>query len=235
MKRLYILILGGAAAVSLFAQRAPRKPMFVSPEQLDVASVLAGPPAEGSRMAKADLAELHRLQDSRSAAQVASAKADDVEEDIFVFKDVIGPKFTREALPLTAALSQHVHNDESVIVNPAKQFFHRTRPYQLDTSIHPVCKVSSRANDYAYPSGHSTTGYLEALVVTLIVPEKREAIMARADEYAHNRLVCGVHYPSDVVASKYVAYAAIGLMLNNPKFKQELDQAKAETRRVLGL
>jgi acid phosphatase (class A) len=89
--------------------------------------------------------------------------------------------------------------------------------------------------DYAYPSGHGTTGYLEGLVLTLIIPEKRDAILARADDYAHSRLVCGVHYPSDVVASKYVAYATMGIMMNNPQFKRELAAAKSEVRSVLGL
>jgi acid phosphatase (class A) len=232
--RFCTLILTATAAVSLFAQ-TPRQPIFVSPDELDVASVLAYPPAPDSPRARAELAELHRLQAARSAADVAHAKDDDAEEDIFVYRDLIGPKFTREALPLTAALSQHVHSDEGVIVNPAKRYFHRTRPYQADPTIKPVCRVSPRSNDYAYPSGHSTTGYLEALVLTLLIPEKRDAILARADEYAHNRLVCGVHYPSDIVASKYVAYAAIGLMLNNPQFRKELEEAKGEISRLLGL
>jgi acid phosphatase (class A) len=73
------------------------------------------------------------------------------------------------------------------------------------------------------------------LVLAMILPEKRDAILARADEYAHNRLVCGVHYPTDIVASKSVAYAMIGLMMNDPRFIQEFDAARAETRIVLGL
>ena len=42
------------------------------------------------------------------------------------------------------------------------------------------------------------TGYLEAMILAEIVPEQREAIFfVRADDYAHNRWVCGAHYPSD--------------------------------------
>jgi hypothetical protein len=37
----------------------------------------------------------------------------------------------------------------------------------------------------------------DGLVLTLIVPEKRDAILARADDDAHNRLICGVHYHQD--------------------------------------
>jgi acid phosphatase (class A) len=228
------LILAGIAVFSLCAQTG-RKPNFISPEQLDVASVLPNPPANDSAQTVSELAELHRIQDTRSPAQIAHAKSDDAEEDIFIFKNVLGKKFNRDALPLTAVFSDHVHKDEGVILNPAKMFFHRPRPYHFDATIKPVCKTNPDTTDYAYPSGHSTTGYLEALVLTMMVPEKRDAIFARADDYAHNRLVCGVHYPSDVVAGKSVAYAMIGIMMNTPRFKKEFEAAKAETRLALGL
>ena len=68
-----------------------------------------------------------------------------------------------------------------------------------------------------------------------IVPEKRDAILARADEYAHNRLVCGVHHASDVEASRRVAYVVFGYMMATPKFQSDLAAARAETRAKLGL
>jgi acid phosphatase (class A) len=64
-------------------------------------------------------------------------------------------------------------------------------------------------------------------------PEKRDAILARADDYAYSRLICGVHYLTDVVASKSVAYAMIGIIANDPVFRKEFGTAKAETRYAL--
>lgn len=222
------------AALFLGAQNA-RKPVFVSPEQLDASAILASPPAMDSWQTRMELAELHRLQETRTENEIAHAKADDAEEDMFVYGTVLGASFTRATLPLTAALSDHVHNDEGMIVNPAKMAFHRPRPYQFDSSIKPVCKINSNPADYSYPSGHATTGYLEAFTLAMMVPEKRDEILARADDYAHNRLVCGVHYPGDVAASKSVAYAAVAVMVQNPQFKKELSAAKRETRHALGL
>lgn len=226
-----ILMLAGALALS--AQET-RKPFFVSADELQVARILPSPPAPDSKETAAELAELHRIQDTRTPAQIEAAKADDAEEDLFIYKTVLGPKFTKENLPLTALLSAHVHNDESFVVNPAKTFFHRTRPYLFDTTLKPVCKVTTNMTDYSYPSGHSTTGYLEGFIAALLVPEKRDAILARADEYAHNRLICGVHYATDPVASKLTAHAMIGIMMNKPQFQKELEDAKAETRKLLG-
>jgi acid phosphatase (class A) len=212
------------------AAQTARQPVFISPGQLDVAALLPSPPASA-----AELAELHRIQDSRTPGQIAHAKADEAEEDIFVFREVVGDNFKPDLLPLTAVLSAHVQNDEGLIVNPAKAFFHRPRPYRFDATLAPPCKVSTKETDYSYPGGHATTGYLEALVMMMIVPEKRDAILARADDYAHSRLVCAAHYPADLAASKSVAYAMMGIMINNPQFKKELEAARAETRHALGL
>jgi acid phosphatase (class A) len=68
-----------------------------------------------------------------------------------------------------------------------------------------------------------------------MVPEKRTEILERADVYAHNRLVCGVHTASDLEASRRIAYAVFGSMMQEPRFQQDLAAARAETRHALGL
>ena len=68
-----------------------------------------------------------------------------------------------------------------------------------------------------------------------MVPEKRDDILARADGYARSRLICGVHYPSDIRASKSLSYAVHALMTANPQYRVELAAAKAELRKALGL
>jgi acid phosphatase (class A) len=176
-----IILVPGDTALSLVAQTPPR-PIFASTARFDVASVLPNPPANNSTQTAAELAELHLLQDTRSPAQVAHARHDEVELDIFIFRDVLGEKFTRQALPLTALLSDHLYRDESIIVARAKRYFHRPRPYDFDPTVRPVCRTNRSATSYAYPSGHGTTGYLEALILTMIVPEKSDALLARADD-----------------------------------------------------
>jgi acid phosphatase (class A) len=229
-----LLLITAVTVLPVFSQ-APRSIPYVTADQLDVAVLLPNPPASDSPEGHADLAEVHRLQETRTPAQIAAAKADDAEEDIFIFKTVLGDTFNPQALPQTAILSTHVHGNEGVILNPAKQFFRRRRPFNVDRTVEPVCRTNANIDDYGYPSGHSTSGWLEALVLIQIIPEKRDAILARAADYAHNRVVCGVHYPTDTLASKSVAYAMLGLMMNNPDFKKELAAAGAETRSALGL
>jgi acid phosphatase (class A) len=215
------------------AGAAPKTPYYIDPSAMNLPVLIPDPPALDSAANKAELADLHRIESSRTPQQVAAAKADEDEEDLFLYKTVLGPAFNPESLPITAELGAHVKNEQSVAGGALKSFFARPRPYQTDKTLHPVCALTEAAN--SYPSGHALTGYLEGLTLAEMVPEKRVQILARADDYAHNRLVCGVHYPSDVEASRQVAYVVFGYMLATPKFQHDLAAAKAETRAKLGL
>ena len=206
---------------------------FLDPTLLDLTLILPPPPAQTSEITKAELNEIHRIEKARTQEQIAAAQADDQEEDIFLFKQVFEKNFSGAALPLTAALSVHIRDDEAVLGKLLKSSFHRPRPFQFDSSLHPVCELSKEPN--SYPSGHTLSGYLLAFTLVQMVPEKQGQILQRADDYAHNRLVCGVHYASDVEASRNIAYVMFGYMLANPRFQKELAAARVETRQHLGL
>lgn len=205
---------------------APKTPYYIDPAALNLPSIISDPPAANSPQAQAELSQLHQIEQSRTPAEVASAKADEALEDIFSYKNILGPSFTPEGFPITSALGDHVKNEQSVAGAALKALFKRPRPYQLDKTLHPVCDLTEAPN--SYPSGHALTGYLEAFTLAELLPEKRSAILTRADDYAHNRLVCGVHYPSDLEASRRVAYVVFGDMLASPKFQQDLAAARAE-------
>jgi acid phosphatase (class A) len=212
------------------AVRKPaRVPYYIDPTLLNAGLLLADPPAVGSAANNAEIAILHHLEDTRTPQLAANAKADEGEEDIFIFKTVLGARFTPNAFPVTAALGAHVKNEQGVVGALLKHSFQRPRPYQTDSTLHPVCEVKT-VHD-SYPSGHAFTGYLEALTLVELFPDQRNKILARADDYAHNRLVCGVHYPSDIEASRRIAYAVFGFMLATPKFQEDLEASRHEIRK----
>lgn len=212
------------------APRAPRTAYYIDSTVLDMTILLPAPPAADTATTQAELAELHRIEEARTTVQVEKSKADEDEEDMFAFKTVFGAGFTAEALPVTAALGAHVKNEQSVVGNQLKRVYERPRPYQADSTLHPVCETKTTHD--SYPSGHGLTGYLEAFTLAELAPEKRSEILARADEFAHSRLVCGVHYPSDIEASRRVAYAVFGYMLATPRFQRDLAAARDEMRKA---
>jgi acid phosphatase (class A) len=205
-----------------------KKPYYLDLAVFNVRILLPEPPAADSAAVREELTELHRVEQTRTAEQIAQAREDENEEDIFIFKTVLGNSFTPEAFPVTAALGGHMKNEQSVVGAELKHSFARRRPYQVDPTLHPVCAMKSMPD--SYPSGHALTGYLEALTLADLLPEKRSEILARADEYAYNRIVCGVHYPSDLEASRRLAYAVFGYILSTPKFRQDTAAAEVELR-----
>jgi acid phosphatase (class A) len=219
--------------LGLSLQVHAKEPSFVSAEETRAFQILPTPPTAQSDRTQAELAELaelHRIEATRSDVQKTAAMADDKEETLFIFKQQMGDWFNAQTLPQTAAFGLRVKNDEGINTAPAKKGFARVRPYNLDTTLHPVC-VTKTVND-SYPSGHATTGYLMALTLVDMVPEKRDLILARADDYANNRLICGVHYRSDIEASKLVAYTLHAVMANKPQYQRELAVARAEVQRT---
>ena len=73
-------------------------------------------------------------------------------------------------------------------------------------------------------------GYSVGLVLAALIPEKAQAIQARAADYALSREFCAEHYHSDVEASHALGVAVGTMLLNNAALKPELEAAKAELK-----
>ncbi len=67
----------------------------------------------------------------------------------------------------------------------------------------------------SYPSGHTTYGYTESVVLAILVPERYQQMITRAAEYGSNRIVVGAHYAMDVLGGRAVALHAVAHLLAN--------------------
>jgi acid phosphatase (class A) len=232
------IIICGFLTTSVFGQtpaRPPRTPILVSPAILDgVVALTPPPPLDSAKMSK-DLAEIFAIHRSANPEQSESANWDNKHENIWAIAKVLSEKLTPESMPATAALWADVSNDQGIFVTAAKKYFQHPRPYDLDANIKSICGSNPGGPKNSYPSGHGTMGYVAAILLTMMVPEKASVIHARADEYAHNRVVCGDHYAADVIGSREGAYMVVGNMIGNPRFEQKFAAAKAEARRALGM
>jgi acid phosphatase (class A) len=204
---------------------------FVTAKDIDLTQILPPPPANDSAETKAELAEVLRLQVTRTPEMEEQAKAD-VEEDVWRFANVMGPKFTKEALPKLALFFDRVAATEGAVVDPAKDVWKRPRPHQLSDLVKPAVKLSSSGS---WPSGHATVGTMMGIVLSDMVPEKRAEIMARAAEYAHNRVVGGIHFPADVEVGKIAGSVIAAIIMQREDFKTEFAEAKSELRADLGM
>jgi hypothetical protein len=74
-------------------------------------------------------------------------------------------------------------------------------------------------NSPSYPSGHTTYGYTEALLLAVLVPQRYPEMIARAAEYGNDRIIIGAHYAMDVLGGRTLAlYDVAQLLANNPAY-----------------
>jgi hypothetical protein len=74
-------------------------------------------------------------------------------------------------------------------------------------------------NSPSYPSGHTTHGYAEGVLLALLIPERYPQMVARAAEYGNSRIVIGAHYAMDVIGGRTLAlYDLAQLLANKPGY-----------------
>ena len=204
---------------------------YFDAKMADLTALLPPPPPADSPETKAELGELLAIQVTRTPDIVSRAQADAVEE-VWRFADVIGPKFTPENLPKTAALFARLVATDNAVVDPAKASFGRLRPHLVSDLIKPVVKLSTSGS---WPSSHAALGTLMGIVLGDMVPEKRAVIMDRAWTYAENRLVVGMHFPSDIEMGRISGSIIAAFAMKQPQFLADFQAAKSELRTLLGL
>lgn len=212
----------------LLTPAAGQADALLDPAVYDAARFLPPPPAQDSARTRDELAELHAIAAAASPERKAAAAHDARDETPDIFDGVIG--FDLRTAPETFKLLQMVADDEETDSKVAKTFFHRLRPYAVDDTLQ-TCetrKPGKPAN--SYPSGHSTLGFSMGVVLAHVMPAKAQPILARSAEYAENRLVCGVHYRSDIVAGQQFGTVLALRLMENPVFQAQMRKAQAEMK-----
>jgi acid phosphatase (class A) len=215
---------GIAVAAMLFAAPAFAAAHFLAPGQIDPSLILPPPPDDAA--SKAERAELDKIQAEMSPADFARATTDNDNETPTLYQTVL-PAFDLSNLPATAHLMDEVVEEQKAAAKAAKVYFHRTRPYVSDATL-KTCEKPDAKPQNSYPSGHAVLAYSTGVVLAALMPSKSQIILARAADYAHERLVCGVHYRSDIVAGQVLGSVVAVELLQNRDFKIDFDAAEAE-------
>lgn len=205
---------------------APKLPSLLTDADIVPEMILPVPPADASPAHRAELAELVAIEASRTEADVTAAKIDSKTKDASVFAEAIGPGFDLARLPETATLMAEVRAAEKFAADKSKASFRRARPWIGN----PAIKSCSRDDEplTSYPSGHATMGFSMAAILARLVPAKAPAIMARAARYGESRLVCEVHFRSDVSAGETLGLVVAERLMLKPEFLAQYARAQAE-------
>jgi acid phosphatase (class A) len=74
----------------------------------------------------------------------------------------------------------------------------------------------------SYPSGHALLGMVAGLTLSQVAPDRTDALMARGVEFGESRLICGFHYPSDLVAGRLAGSVLFSTLIQTPAFDSDL-------------
>ncbi len=191
---------------------------------VDPVKLLPGPPAADSQEARDELALMLLIQEKRTKADVARCQSE-VKLKVDSFQGVFGQWFTAKNLPRLAKLFSALAKDSKRVSDAGKNQFRRSRPEHEDSRIHvPIDDETT----FAYPSGHATRGMLYALVLAELAPDHRQALLDCGREIGWDRVVAGLHHPSDIMAGRVLGQALAESLLADPRFQPELAELKAE-------
>ncbi len=197
---------------------------------VDGVAITSGPP--GADMVGAEMAV---LRGNWSNERIAQARADDRFDAFSAFAPVLGAEFTSDDYPRTDHVFNRLRAPLGAAILLAKNRYARQRPFVSDDTL-PTCiepTTQLRASG-SYPSGHAAFGWAWALLLAELVPSRADALLQRGRDYGDSRVVCGVHFPSDVDAGRVIAAAAIARLHAEPTFRRELEDARLELARVHG-
>jgi len=131
--------------------------------------------------------------------------------------------------PTLYQLLERTRFDSSASTRAAKTHYQRPRPFMLNGQ--PTCSPEHeellRGNG-SYPSGHTAAGWVWGLILAEIAPERATEIIQRARSYGHSRLVCNVHWYSDVIQGQALAAATVAKLHDDAEFLADLAQAREE-------
>jgi acid phosphatase (class A) len=199
------------------AARAEKPFYYLNPTALDLTVLLPPPPDASSAQGRADEQQVAATVAARSRTQMFQAQ-EEATRTVFFYTPSVGPNFTPERLPVTAAFFERVGSDVKQLIGLAKSYWERPRP--------------DGGKKRSYPSGHAAFAAASAILLGELIPAKRDAVFGQARTFAENRIILGLHYPSDIASGWTAGTLAVYAMSHDAAFRRDFAAAKSELRRA---
>jgi acid phosphatase (class A) len=145
------------------------------------------------------------------------------------FSCALDLQITEQATPRLYNLLRRTLIDAGRSTAEAKARYQRVRPFVVNQQ--PMCtpeREDALRKDGSYPSGHSAVGWAWALVLAEIAPDRADTILARGRAFGESRLVCNVHWRSDVAEGRTMASVTVARLHTSPQFRADVAAAALE-------
>ena len=154
------------------------------------------------------------------------------------FSCALNAPITEDHTPHLYLLLRRTLADAGLSTYAAKNHYMRKRPFAVNKE--PTCTPDEEehlAQDGSYPSGHTAIGWAWALILTEIAPERSSQLLARGRAFGRSRVICNVHWNSDVLEGRTVGAAAVARLHADLGFRTTLAASRSELAavRAMGL
>jgi acid phosphatase (class A) len=230
-----LCVAGGAVAQTPTPTAAAPISGYLAPgDAPDTIRILPPPPAAGSGRELEDKALFAATRGEKDDPRWALATADaDLHpaNGMADFACAMGLTLTPDNAPTLALLFARISRDARAVIDPPKEHYARPRPYLSDTNA-PICveKTDDLAKSASYPSGHSTQSWAWGLVLAELAPDRASDILMRARSIGESRIICGVHYLSDIEAGRDAGAVLVARLHADPAFQADLAKARDEIK-----
>lgn len=209
-------------------------PLLPAAEVPDSYAILPPAPTPQDAIFSYDFSQYYwgKLQrDTPRGKQAAQDALLDIDNVLANFSPAMGAVLSRATTPTLAHLLAGLLNCEAT--TSAKKHYMRVRPFVLfgEPSLTPDDE-EYLVGDGSYPSGHSAYGWAVALLLTEINPERQNELLRYGYEFGQSRVICGVHFQSDVDAGRVMGAAMIARLHADKDFCKRLEKAKKEFAKV---
>lgn len=198
----------------------------------DSPALLPPPPAEGSAQANADTQQHRQAQALRQTHRGTVAAQDAVlayPAVVETFSCALDLPLGTDATPHLNMLLRRSMLDAGLATYRAKDHYNRKRPFSaLGGNTCTPAEEAKLAKDGSYPSGHSALGWAAGQVLASLSPERSDALLQRGYAFGQSRMVCGVHWQSDVDAGRLVGAATLARLQSDPVFTAQAELARQE-------
>jgi acid phosphatase (class A) len=206
---------------------------YLSPKDLPNSLELLPPPPDEGSVAFALDEEMSRKSLALRGTDRWSQAIEDANlhfpEAAEAFSGVIGIPVTEGDTPRLYMLMRRSLTDAGLSTYTAKNHYTRARPFMANGES--ICTPEDKEGlmkDGSYPSGHTAIGWAWALVLCEIFPEHTDAIIDRGRAFGESRMICNVHWQSDVNEGRFMGAATVARLHADPGFLADLEAAKNE-------
>ena len=206
---------------------------YLNPKQLpNSLALLPPPPAAGSAQAAVDMEIYKSTRALRSTPRWALATQDanlKFPAAASTFSCALGIPVSQEGTPNLNMLLRRTLLDAGLATYAAKDKYNRQRPFVVTGE--ETCTPAEQpmlSKDGSYPSGHASLGWAWALVLVQAAPQNMDALLQRGYAFGQSRVICGVHWQSDVDAGRLIGAATVARLQSDETFMAQVALARDE-------